>query len=106
MREQLDPYDSHKVHLATLSCEDVDALERMLASLTVEERRHVIGLQPKRAPVILGGAIAIRELLRVTGFGELTVSESDLLFGLALAVSAAESGRSIVGGWKPGLSRL
>lgn len=106
MREQLDPYDSHKVHLATLSCEDVDALERMLASLTAEERRHVIGLQPKRAPVILGGAIAIRELLRVTGFGELTVSESDLLFGLALAVSAAESGRSIVGGWKPGLSRL
>ena len=106
IREHLDPYDSSRVHLATLTAADVDSLEDLLASLTVEERRHVIGLQPKRAPVILGGAIAIRELLRVTGFGELTVSESDLLFGLALAESAAECDQTIVGGWKPGLSRL
>ncbi len=85
---RLDPYDPARVHLATLSRDRVEELEALLASLTVEERAALPGLQEKRAPVMLGGAVAAAELMRQTGFGRLVVSESDLLFGLALAAAA------------------
>ncbi len=100
----LSPYDSSRVHLATLSREEVRELEALLAAKTVEERAALPGIQPKRAPVILGGAVAIGELMDQTGFDELTVSESDLLFGLSLtaatALPGAEGQKSPVG-WKP-----
>ncbi len=104
VRLALSPYDSSRVHLATLSREEVRELEALLAAKTVEERAALPGIQPKRAPVILGGAVAIGELMDQTGFEELTVSESDLLFGLSLtaatALPGAESQKSPVG-WKP-----
>ena len=67
------------------------------------------GIQPKRAPVILGGAVAIGELMAQTGFAELTVSESDLLFGLSLAAATAlpgAEGESSPVGWKPTMRPL
>lgn len=104
----LDPYDSSYVHLHELTASQVDDLIATLAQLSVEERRHVVGLQAKRAPVILAGAVVIRELMRSAGFDRLTVSESDLLFGLS-AVAAAAAGDA--GGvspvnWLPQLTRL
>ena len=101
---KLEPYDSSRVHLAHLSAGKVRELEGLLAGLTVEQRAALPGIQAKRAPVILGGAVAIGELMAQTGFDELIVSESDLLFGLALAAATAlpsvEPVPSPVG-WKP-----
>ena len=100
----LEPYDSGRVHLARLTRGKVRELEALLAGKTVEERAALPGIQPKRAPVILGGAVAIGELMDQTGFAELTVSESDLLFGLSLTAATAlpgcEGEKSPVG-WKP-----
>ena len=105
----LSPYDSSRVHLSCLSREKVRELEALLAGKTVEERAALPGIQPKRAPVILGGAVAIGELMDQTGFSELTVSESDLLFGLSLAAATAlpgaEGEKSPVG-WKPTMRPL
>ena len=97
----LEPYDSSRVHLATLSRETLDALEARLAGLTVAERAALPGLQEKRAPVIVGGAVCVGELMRQTGFSQLTVSESDLLFGLALAADATLRGVESPVGWGP-----
>ena len=99
----LEPYDSSRVHLACLTREKVRELEALLASKTVEERAALPGIQAKRAPVILGGAVAIGELMDQAGFAELTVSESDLLFGLSLAASTAVAGAGEESpvGWKP-----
>ncbi len=100
----LSPYDSGRVHLARLSRKKVAELEKKLAALTVEQRAELPGIQPKRAPVILGGVVAIGELMDQTGFGELTVSESDLLFGLSLAAATAlpgADGEKSPVGWKP-----
>lgn len=104
----LDPYDPTYVHLHELSAEQVDEVARMLAALDVEGRRHVRGLQPQRAPVMLGGAVAVRELMRATGFGSLVASESDLLFGLAVVAASAApdaDGASPIG-WAPRLAAL
>ena len=102
----LEPYDSSFVHLHELACTDVESVRDMLAQLTVGERAHVVGLQPKRAGVILGGAVAVRELMRATGFERLTVSESDLLFGLSICAAAAADGGASPLDWEPDLSEL
>lgn len=102
----LEPYDPRQVHLQALSRADVDALERRLASLTVEGRAALPGIQAKRAPVILGGTVAIAELMRAAGFDELTVSESDLLFGLSIVAAATLDGAASPLGWRPGLTLL
>ena len=86
--------------------ERVDALEQRLAALTKEGRAGLKGIQAKRAPVILGGAVAVSELLRQTGFPSLTVSESDLLFGLSIVCAAILEGRESPVVWKPTMRPL
>lgn len=103
---KLDPYDPAYVHLHELTGEKVDALERRLASLTQEGRAALKGIQAKRAPVILGGAVTVSELVRQTGFSNLTVSESDLLFGLSIAAAAMLDGRESPVVWKPTMRPL
>ncbi|MBO7673693.1 MAG: phosphatase [Atopobiaceae bacterium] len=101
----LVPYDPAQVHLATLTLDQVTEQERRLAALTALQRAELPGIQPKRAPVILGGAIAVSEVLRAWGLDELTVSESDLLFGLSLTLAAAAQGQPTPVGWAPDVKR-
>ena len=103
---KLVPYDSSYVHLHELTLAEVERMEAELAAMSVAERAQVPGLQPKRAPVILGGAVAVSEILRATGFDRLTVSESDLLFGLALTTAATVAGEKSPVGWTPTLTAL
>lgn len=104
--KKLEPYDSSQVHLASLARTRVEELEALLASLTVEQRAELPGLQAKRAPVMLGGAVAISELMAQTGFEGLMASESDLLFGLALAADASLRGAPSPVIWKPTMRPL
>ena len=106
VEKALDPYDPSQVHLARLSRQTVAGIEERLAGLTVEERGKLPGIQPKRAPVILGGVCAVAELMDQTGFEQLTVSESDLLFGLSLAAAAALERRDSPVVWKPEMRPL
>lgn len=106
IRKRLDPYDPARVHRATLSRADVDALAGCLASRTVEERAKLKGLQPQRAPLILAGAIAISELMRLSGVAAYTASESDLLFGLAICAAREAAGLPCPIAWTPALAAL
>lgn len=104
MAHELAVYDSHFVHLRDLTIEQVeDGIDRM-RSLTVEQIAQLPGIQAKRAPVILAGAIVVRELMRAGGYGRLTVSENSLLAGAAATIyEAAVSDRTVIG-WIPELS--
>lgn len=102
----LDPYDPSRVHLAALTGPDVRDLERRLAALTVAGRAALPGIQAKRAPVIVGGTVAVGELMRQTGFSTLRASESDLLFGLAVTAGATWEGAASPVGWRPRLRPL
>lgn len=104
MVHELAVYDSHFVHLRDLTIGQVeDGIDRM-RSLTVEQIAQLPGIQAKRAPVILAGAIVVRELMRAGGYGRLTVSENSLLAGAAATIyEAAVSGRTVIG-WIPELS--
>lgn len=80
----LDTYDPVVVDGTTLSLDDLRALVERLAAMTVEEVAAIPSMEPARAPVMLGGAIVAERALASTGAAALTVSESDVLDGLAL----------------------
>ena len=58
------------------------------------------GLHPDRAPVIVAGGIIVRETLSRLGLDALTVSERDILHGIAL--EAAQLPEPVEGDAPPG----
>ncbi len=80
----LTEYDPERVHGHRLSAAAVDQQLERLAALPVAERRQVPGLEPERAPVIVAGAVVLREVLTHFGLDELEASERDILHGAAL----------------------
>jgi exopolyphosphatase / guanosine-5'-triphosphate,3'-diphosphate pyrophosphatase len=82
--QNLEPYDPARVHGYVLTLERArEALER-LAAMTEEERRHVPGLHPARAPTIVAGATHLVEALEAFNLDSTEVSEHDILRGAAL----------------------
>jgi exopolyphosphatase/guanosine-5'-triphosphate,3'-diphosphate pyrophosphatase len=73
---------------ATLTLADVERLVDELAALPVDRRRNVPRLDPDRAPVIVAGAIIVREVLRRYRLDQLQFSVRDLLDGAALEAAA------------------
>ena len=80
-------YDPELVHGHVLTAAAVDEQLRRLASLPLEERRRLPGLEPERAPVIVSGAAILREILRHYELSSIEASEHDLLHGVALAAA-------------------
>jgi exopolyphosphatase/guanosine-5'-triphosphate,3'-diphosphate pyrophosphatase len=56
--------------------------------MTEDERRHVPGLHPDRAPSIVAGAVFLSEAMAVFGLDATEVSEHDILYGVALDAAA------------------
>ena len=81
---QLAEYDAEQVHGHRLSREGVHAQLDRLASVPLAERREIPALDPDRAPVIVAGAVILREALDHFGLEGLEVSEHDILDGAAL----------------------
>jgi exopolyphosphatase/guanosine-5'-triphosphate,3'-diphosphate pyrophosphatase len=73
---------------------------RRLADMTITEIRALRGMHPDRAPVILAGALVVREVLAHSALDALEVSESDIMHGAALA--AAELPEADEGDAPPG----
>jgi exopolyphosphatase / guanosine-5'-triphosphate,3'-diphosphate pyrophosphatase len=80
--QALPAYDAARVHGATLSLAEAEALVARLAALPVKARAALPGMEPKRADVILAGALIVAEAMRATGFERLTVSDRGVRWGL------------------------
>jgi exopolyphosphatase/guanosine-5'-triphosphate,3'-diphosphate pyrophosphatase len=81
---ELKKYDSAAIHLRRLTLDQVCGQLAQLASLTNEGRAALPCVQAGRAPVIVAGAAIVMAAMEVLGYDELTVSERDLLDGLAM----------------------
>ncbi len=97
---ELAEYDAEQVHGHRLSREGVHAQLDRLASVPLAERREIPALDPDRAPVIVAGAVILREALDHFGLDGLEVSEHDILDGAAL--EAAELPEPEEGAAPPG----
>ena len=87
IRERMETYDSSRVHKALVSRQDLLEVYERLAALPLSERMQVVGLDPKRAPVMVAGLLILLEVLDFAGIDAFTVSETDILHGITLAVS-------------------
>jgi exopolyphosphatase / guanosine-5'-triphosphate,3'-diphosphate pyrophosphatase len=90
--QDLDPYDPAKVHGFRLLRAQCEMLLPRLAAMTLDQRRHVKGLHPDRAPAIVAGVILLIEAMRCFDLPEVEVSEHDILRGAALDRAAASAG--------------
>ena len=99
-------YDPAYVHLHALTAADVNRCISLMTGKTAAEIAELPGVQAKRAPVLLGGALIVRELLAAGGYSELTVSENSLLAGMAATIAEILDGRIAAVGWTPDLMRL
>jgi exopolyphosphatase/guanosine-5'-triphosphate,3'-diphosphate pyrophosphatase len=75
-------YDPDVIQGSTLHRSEVDRQIELYRSMSVEARREIIGLQPKRADVILAGACIVRTIMDKLGKDSLTVSDRGLRHGL------------------------
>jgi len=82
VRHGLATYDSEIVQGTVLDRSEIDRQIDVYRSRTAEQRREIVGLQPKRAEVILAGACIVRTVLDKLQCDELTVSDRGLRHGL------------------------
>lgn len=82
IKKQLADYAPDIIHGTRLDYRSVDRLYRKLASLSLEQRKQVVGLQPERADVIVAGIRILWVILDFLQASNIIVSEADLLYGL------------------------
>lgn len=87
--EAMAVYDPTRVHKTVVPAATLARVLERLAMLPEADRRQVIGLEPKRAGVIVAGMLILQCALEALGQDAFTVSESDILQGIIM--SSAEN---------------
>lgn len=81
VRDKMEVYDSEKVHKSVLKLEELEENLKLFLSRNSQERKEIVGLEPKRADVITAGTIILLTIMKELGKNEITISESDNLTG-------------------------
>jgi exopolyphosphatase/guanosine-5'-triphosphate,3'-diphosphate pyrophosphatase len=82
VKHELATYDPDVVRGTVLDRAEIDRQIELYRTRTADERREIVGLQPKRAEVILAGACIVRTVLEKLGADSLSVSDRGLRHGL------------------------
>ncbi len=80
---KMETYDPDVVQGSVLTLEELREMAGMFASMTIEQRKGVTGLQPKRADVILAGTCIVCSIMEMLNVPSFTVSDRGLRHGLA-----------------------
>ena len=81
VRDKMEIYDSSKVHMATLTLDELKENLSLFLSKNFEERKNIIGLEEKRADVIIAGTLILLTILEELNQDKIIISESDNLSG-------------------------
>jgi exopolyphosphatase / guanosine-5'-triphosphate,3'-diphosphate pyrophosphatase len=84
MEAKLETYDRAKIEATRLSLERMHWHVEHLWSLPLEERKHIVGLPPNRADVILMGVAIYEAVMETFGFKELRISTRGLRFAAVM----------------------
>ena len=88
----LPAYDAARIHHARVPAADVHAVTRGLLAQTRAARAAIGVMHPGRVDVIGGGALVLDRLMERFGFGEVLVSEHDILDGMAWSLAGDSRG--------------
>ena len=83
----LPAYDPARIHHARVCAADVHAVTCDLLAQTRAARAQIGVMHPGRVDVIGGGALVLDRLMGRFGFGEVLVSEHDILDGMAWSLA-------------------
>ena len=87
-RDSIEPYDAARVQGARVTRDDLQALGERFCAITTAERARICGLEPQRASVIIAGTLILQEILAYLDLEQFSVSDTDLLYGILLKLSA------------------
>jgi exopolyphosphatase/guanosine-5'-triphosphate,3'-diphosphate pyrophosphatase len=90
MALELGSYDPARVHGYRLSRADLGRQVARLGGATQTERERMIGLDPRRADVILAGAVILDRIAAAAAAGEVRVSDRGIRWGLMYELAGAE----------------
>lgn len=83
VKHKMVKYDPSVIHGSRLTKKDIEEQIEEYSKRTVEQRKELPGLQPKRADVILAGACILKVITDRLGADGLTISDRGLRHGLA-----------------------
>ena len=82
VKHEMAQYDPNVIQGTVLERAEIDRQIQLYRERTADQRRSIVGLQPKRAEVILAGACIVRTVMEKLGCRSLTVSDRGLRHGL------------------------
>lgn len=83
----LESYQAEVIHGSVITLEQVEKVTGELLAMTREQRSQLGFMHPGRIDVIGGGALVLRESMRILGFDRVHVSEKDLLDGVVIELA-------------------
>ena len=81
MDMRMTEYDAGRIQDHAITRDFVSGLLDRLLAMSLEERRHIPGLQPERADIICAGAAIMVAFFELTGATHVLASDSDNLLG-------------------------
>jgi exopolyphosphatase/guanosine-5'-triphosphate,3'-diphosphate pyrophosphatase len=84
VKHQLAKYDPDVIQGSVLECAEIDRQIELYRTKSLEDRRSIVGLQPKRADVILAGACIVKTVMDKLHKDKLSVSDRGLRHGLLI----------------------
>lgn len=81
---QKSEFIENKIHRFQISTKDLSAWAEKLAKMSIDERKQLEGMPPKRADVIVAGTFILSSVLEFLKIDHLTVSTKGVRYGLAL----------------------
>ena len=85
VKHQMAKYDPDVIQGSVIEQSEVERQIEMYRAKSLEERRAIVGLQPKRADVILAGTCIVKIVMDKLGKDTLSVSDRGLRHGLLIA---------------------
>lgn len=82
MNQQLEVYSMEKVHNSKVTKKDIEKILQNLKKMTLNDKKTIKGLQPKRADIITAGVTILNIIMEKLEFEKIMISEYDNLEGL------------------------
>ena len=82
INQQLEIYSMEKVHNGVVTKKELEKILQNLKNMTLNDKKTIKGLQPKRADIITAGVKILHIVMENLEFEEIMISEYDNLEGL------------------------
>lgn len=82
INQELEVYSMEKIHNSKISLSELELILQNLKKMTLNDKKSLKGLQPKRADIITAGVEILYTIMKNIEINEIIVSEYDNLEGL------------------------